>query len=90
LTAILVITNSEDCPEGNYKDLKKEGYMVEVSAAASFRGDATGFNTWLLYFHYACCFGVKLTMNNFSAAYFVDKFKLKTASPSSVASIFVL
>ena len=87
-TAILVITTSEDCPEGNYKDLKKEGRMVEVSAAASFRGGATDFNTWLLYFHYACCFGVELTMNNFSATYFVDKFKLKTASASAVASIF--
>jgi len=62
--------------------------MVEVSAAASFRGGATDFNTWLLYFHYACCFGVELTMNNFSATYFVDKFKLKTASASAVASIF--
>jgi len=88
VTGVIVVLTSEDCPDGNYKDLKKEGRMEEVSAAASFRGGATDFNTWLLYFHYACCFGVELTMNNFSATYFVDKFLLKTSSASAIASIF--
>jgi len=88
LTSVVVVTTSEDCPDGNYKDMNKEGRMDEVSAAASFRGGAADLNTWLLYFHYACCFGVELTMNNFSATYFVDKFALKTASASAIASIF--
>ncbi len=86
-TGVLVIMTSEDCPEGNYKTLKKEGRMVEVSVAASFRGGATDFNTWLLYFHYASCVGVEITMNNFGATYFVDKFELKTSTASAIASI---
>lgn len=88
ITAIVVVTTSEDCPDGNYKSLKQEGRMVEVSAAASFRGGATDLNTWLLYFQYACCFGVELTMNNFSATYFVEDFGLSVASASAIASIF--
>ncbi len=86
-TGILVVMTSEDCPEGNYKTLKKEGRMVEVSVAASFREGATDFNTWFLFFQYASCVGVEITMNNFCATYFVDKFELKTSTASAIASI---
>jgi NNP family nitrate/nitrite transporter-like MFS transporter len=88
VTAIIVVRTSEDCPDGNYKDLKKQGRMPEVSAAASFRSGAIDLNTWLLFLQYACCFGVELTMNNFSATYFVDTFDLTTESASAIASIF--
>jgi NNP family nitrate/nitrite transporter-like MFS transporter len=87
-TGVIVVCTSEDCPDGNYKDLKKQGAMPEISAAASFRSGAIDFNTWILYFQYACCFGVELTMNNFASTYFVDKFGLTTATASAVASIF--
>ena len=43
ITAIVVFRTSEDCPDGNYKALKKEGRMVEVSAMASFRDGAIDF-----------------------------------------------
>jgi NNP family nitrate/nitrite transporter-like MFS transporter len=88
LTAVIVVTTSEDCPDGNYKELMKQGHMPEVSASASFRSGAVDLNTWLLYIQYACCFGVELTMNNFAATYFVDEFGLTTESASAIASIF--
>jgi NNP family nitrate/nitrite transporter-like MFS transporter len=88
LTGLLVLYTSEDCPEGNYKELKKTGRMPEVSAAASFRKGAINLNTWLLYIQYGCCFGVELTMNNAAATYFVDEFGLTTETASAVASIF--
>jgi len=87
-TGVLVICTSEDCPLGNYKDLKKSGEMPEVSAAASFRRGATDFNTWLLYIQYGCCFGVELTMNNAAVSYFVDTFQLDTPAASAIASVF--
>lgn len=40
---------ADDCPKGNYADLKKHGTMAEVSAAASFRTGAWNFNTWVLF-----------------------------------------
>lgn len=87
-TAIILICTSDDCPDGNYRDLKRTGRMPEISAAKSFRRGAIDFNTWILWFQYACCFGVELTMNNFSVTYFVDKFELSLESASAIASIF--
>ena len=87
-TGMIVIATSEDCPEGNYKQLIKEGKMMPVSASASLRQGAININTWLLYIQYGCCFGVELTMNNAAASYFVDKFDLNIASASAIASIF--
>lgn len=87
-TGVLVILTSEDCPEGNYKQLIKEGKMTAVSASASLRQGAVNFNTWLLYIQYGCCFGVELTMNNAAASYFVDKFELQLPTAAAIASIF--
>lgn len=84
----LVLRISDDCPKGNYKEMKRNGTMQEVSAAASFRSGATNFNTWILFIHYGCCFGVELTMNNAAATYFRDKYQLTTAEAAAIASIF--
>ena len=70
---ITILFISDDAPKGNYKDMKKNGTMAEVSAANSFRSGALNFNTWLLFVQYACCFGVELTMNNAAALYFREK-----------------
>lgn len=88
LTGVIVILTSEDCPEGNYKQLIKEGRMTPVSASASLRQGAVNVNTWLLYIQYGCCFGVELTMNNAAASYFVDRFDLTISTAAAIASIF--
>ena len=87
-TGFTVLRISDDCPKGNYKELKQHGIMSEVSAAASFRDGALNFNTWLLFIQYACCFGVELTMNNAAATYFKETFNLSTESAAAIASIF--
>lgn len=87
-TGVLIYFYSDDCPKGNYKDLKKHGTMADVSAAASFRQGAFNINTWLLFIQYACCFGVELTMNNAAALYFKEKFDLTTETAAAIASIF--
>jgi len=61
-TGIVIYLISDDAPKGNFKEMKQNGTMAEVSAAASFRSGAVNFNTWLLFLQYACCFGVELTM----------------------------
>jgi len=88
LTGFTIMRISDDCPKGNYKEMKANGIMQEVSAAASFRDGAMNFNTWLLFIQYGCCFGVELTMNNASASYFKEEFKLSTESAAAIASIF--
>mmetsp|Transcript_12340 Transcript_12340/g.17578 ORF Transcript_12340/g.17578 Transcript_12340/m.17578 type:complete len:440 (+) Transcript_12340:332-1651(+) len=87
-TGITITLISDDCPKGNYSELKKRGTMANVSAAASFRDGALDFNTWLLFVQYACCFGVELTMNNAAATYFKEEFGQSTESAAAIASIF--
>lgn len=87
-TGVTIMRISDDCPKGNYSDLKKKGLMSEVSASSSFRQGACNINTWLLFIQYGCCFGVELTMNNAASKYFQDVFLLKTETASAIASIF--
>eukprot|EP00551_Chaetoceros_affinis_P016473 CAMPEP_0203690990 /NCGR_PEP_ID=MMETSP0091-20130426/3329_1 /ASSEMBLY_ACC=CAM_ASM_001089 /TAXON_ID=426623 /ORGANISM="Chaetoceros affinis, Strain CCMP159" /LENGTH=394 /DNA_ID=CAMNT_0050561335 /DNA_START=35 /DNA_END=1215 /DNA_ORIENTATION=+ len=87
-TGFTILRISDDCPKGNYKDMKEKGIMPEVSATSSFRDGALNFNTWLLFIQYGCCFGVELTMNNASATYFKETFELTTESAAAIASIF--
>jgi len=87
-TGMVIMRISDDCPKGNYKDMKEKGIMAEVSAAASFRTGALNFNTWLLFIQYGCCFGVELTMNNAAATYFTEEFDQDTETAAAIASIF--
>jgi NNP family nitrate/nitrite transporter-like MFS transporter len=84
----LIMRISDDAPKGNYGEMKKNGTMPEISAAASFRSGAMNVNTWILFVQYACCFGVELTMNNAAASYFRTTFELTTESSAAIASIF--
>ena len=40
---------SDDCPLGNYKQVKKAGLMMERSAVDSFRSGALNVNSWILF-----------------------------------------
>jgi len=88
LTGVFVIKTSDDCPEGNYKQLTMEKKMKRTSASSSFLQGAFDYNTWLLFIHYGCCFGVELTMNNAAITYFVDRFHLGIGSAAAITSIF--
>lgn len=85
---VMIYFISDDCPKGNYHELKKHGAMPEVSAAASFRAGALNLNTWILFWQYAGCFGVELTMYNASALYFKDQFDQTTEEAAAIASLF--
>lgn len=88
LTGVAVYFISDDAPKGNYAEMKRNGTMPQVSAAASFRSGALNFNTWILFIQYGCCFGVELTMNNAAALYFREEFYQTTEAAAAIASIF--
>jgi len=88
IMGVLCIFFSDDAPKGNYGELKKNGAMPNISAAASFRTGALNFNTWYLFIHYAVCFGVELTMNNAASLYFIDIFDMSTEQAGAIASLF--
>jgi nitrite extrusion protein (nitrite facilitator) len=89
-TGFMILRISDDCPRGNFQELKRHGIMNHVSASASFHEVAMNFNTWLFFLQYACCFGVELTMNNSAATYFHEEFNLRTEKAAAITSIFGL
>lgn len=48
-TALYFFQYSDDCPFGNYKDIKKAGLMKERSVLDSFRSGALNLNSWILF-----------------------------------------
>jgi NNP family nitrate/nitrite transporter-like MFS transporter len=87
-TGVAVYYFSDDCPKGNYHELKEHGVFPKVTTASSFREGAFNRNSWLLSFQYACCFGVELSMNFAATLYFKDEFGQSTEAAAAIASIF--
>ena len=88
ITAILIIRHSDDSPKGNYHKMKRLGTMQKVSTLKSIQEACKHLNTWILLIHYACCFGVEITMTNAAAIYFSEEFNETTERAAAIASIF--
>ena len=86
--AVLVVKYADDCPKGNYRKLKRLGLMPSVEAKKVLKAAASDYNTWLLAFHYGCCFGAEVTFTAGAALYFSDQFDQKTESAAALASTF--
>mmetsp|Transcript_15729 Transcript_15729/g.23421 ORF Transcript_15729/g.23421 Transcript_15729/m.23421 type:complete len:462 (+) Transcript_15729:70-1455(+) len=88
LCSIAVLLIAEDCPKGDIKELVQHGAMVRKSSAKSASIAYKNYNSWVLFVHYACCFGVELTVFNVCTTYFHDEFNLSTTRASLVATLF--
>ena len=66
---------TQDAPDGNYKELRERGQLAEKKKVTGqyFRAMAD-YRVWVLFFIYAACFGIELTVNNVAALYFFDYF----------------
>ncbi|WP_020651529.1 MFS transporter [Massilia niastensis] len=70
---------TQDCPAGNYDDLRKAGTLPEGSGKggwASFTAACRNHRAWLLFITYGACFGIEIFIHNIAAVYFVDHFDL--------------
>ncbi len=75
LTGIAYFLFTQDCPEGNYKQLRAEGKMpAKEHVKGSFLVACRDSRVWGLFVIYGACFGIELTINNVAALYFVDYF----------------
>jgi MFS transporter, NNP family, nitrate/nitrite transporter len=82
---------TQDAPEGNYKQLRKEGKMLPRSQSkGTFLLACRDYRVWTLALIYGACFGVELTINNVAALYFKDQFGLGLKSAGLVAGLFGL
>ena len=92
LTGIAYFFFTTDYPNGNRKDLIKSGEIPEhvEKQKGTFWLAAKDKRVWALFFIYAACFGVELTINNIAALYFKDYFGLGLKTAGLVAGLFGL
>lgn len=79
--AVFYFRCAKDLPQGNLRDLSAKDQPVQTSGWQSFLRAASNYRVWMLFFTYAACFGVELSIHNIAAVYYVDQFglDLKTA-----------
>jgi NNP family nitrate/nitrite transporter-like MFS transporter len=84
---------TQDCPEGNFAELRAAGVPFEASGKggwASFVGACRNYRAWLLFVTYGACFGIELFIHNIAAVYYVDRYHLSLAQAGMAAGSFGL
>ncbi len=82
---------TQDAPDGNYDQLRARGEMPQPKdTSGTFTEALKDYRVILLFFVYAACFGIELTINGTAALYFFDRFELNLATAGLVASLFGL
>ena len=84
---------AQDCPQGDYRDLRAQGLAVGGGKAggwAVFRTAAGNYRVWMLFVTYACCFGVELFVHGVAASYYVDRYGMNLQQAGLAAGSFGL
>ena len=93
VAAVLYWKFTQDCPQGNYKELRASGVEIESGKKggwAVFKTAMANYRVWMLFVTYGCCFGIELFVHNVAASYYVDHFKLDLQSAGMAAGSFGL
>ena len=75
---------TQDCPQGNYSELRARGIEIDGGKKGGWdvlKTAARNYRAWMLFVTYAACFGLELFVHGVAASYYVDRygFDLKTA-----------
>lgn len=82
---------TQDTPEGNFRELRAAGKLShKADASGGFLDTCRDPRVWVLFFIYAACFGVEITMHNVAALYFSDYFNLGLVEAGIIAGSFGL
>jgi NNP family nitrate/nitrite transporter-like MFS transporter len=84
---------TQDCPQGNYRELRAAGVATEVAKKGGwdvFKRAMANYRSWMLFATYGACFGIELFVHNVAASYYVDHFKLDLKGAGMAAGAFGL
>ena len=84
---------TQDCPKGNYSELRKAGIEIESGkkgGRAVFRQAMRNYRSWMLFTTYGACFGIELFVHGVAASYYVEHFKLDLQTAGMAAGSFGL
>jgi MFS transporter, NNP family, nitrate/nitrite transporter len=93
IVAAMYYKYTQDCPLGNYKQLREQGVHVDGGKKAGwavFKAATLNYRVWMLFVTYGCCFGVELFVHNVAATYYVERFKLDLQAAGMAAGSFGL
>ena len=94
IMAVVYWRFTQDCPEGNFSDLRAHGIAVSGGKGgggwASFRAASANYRVWMLFITYGACFGVEIFIHNVAATYYVDHFGLSLSAAGMAAASFGL
>jgi len=91
VTGLAYYLFTTDLPNGNFKELRASGELVSTAKSkGSFWLAAKDYRVWALFFIYAACFGIELTINGIAAIYYMDRFDLGLKTAGLVAGLFGL
>ena len=93
IMAALYYRYTQDCPQGNYDDMRAAGVVIEGGKKGgwdSFKAAAANYRVWLLFITYGACFGIEIFIHNIAAVYYVDKFGLSLSAAGMAAGSFGL
>jgi MFS transporter, NNP family, nitrate/nitrite transporter len=84
---------TQDCPEGNYDEMRAAGIEPEGGKKGgwdSFKTASRNYRVWMLFITYGACFGIELFIHNIAAVYYVDHFGLSLKQAGMAAGSFGL
>ncbi|MFT5208002.1 MAG: NNP family nitrate/nitrite transporter-like MFS transporter [Candidatus Omnitrophota bacterium] len=91
LTGIAYYFLTQDSPEGNFADLRRQNKLPAAKQSkGSFLNACKDHRVWALFLIYGACFGIELTINNIAALYFIDYFSMGLAMAGVLAGLFGL
>lgn len=93
LVAVAYWRFTQDCPQGNYRELKAAGVEIEGGKKGGwdvFKLAMANYRAWMLFVTYGACFGIELFVHNVAASYYVDHFKLSLKQAGMAAGAFGL
>jgi MFS transporter, NNP family, nitrate/nitrite transporter len=84
---------TQDTPEGNFSDLRKNNPEFKAKAKdadGGFFNACKDYRVWALFLAYGACFGIEITIDNIATLYFVDNFHLGLKEAGLIAGLFGL
>lgn len=87
IMAFLYYRYTQDTPEGNIPDLRKQSTDTKKEKT-NIREVLADRRVWILSLIYGCSFGMEITIDNIAALYFIDKFGVSLATAGLLAGTF--
>ncbi|MGY8913586.1 MAG: MFS transporter [Flavobacteriales bacterium] len=82
---------TQDTPKGNFAELKKSGEMPMLKKdEVSFITTLKDYRVWILFFVYAACFGMELTVYGTMDDYLQNRFGLDRSTAGNLVLSFAL